>query len=142
MHVHLPEQRSVAVEREVRECGYQKVLTENEFLNRPSLVGCVVNDDVGKDGNTRERDWHIFLVIRLEIEKLPLMADKCEAKRREVSSILVKSRRGQHGEFRLVVRAGMTAPLQAVQKLFQMGQFVHAETRVRGDASISPSVVL
>ena len=86
----------------MRECRYQKVLAENEFLNRSALVGRVVNNDVGKDGNTRERNRHVFLVVRLEIEEFPFVADKCKAKRREVSRILVKSLRGQRGEFRLV----------------------------------------
>ena len=51
MHVHLPHQRRIAVEGEMRQVRHQKILAEDEFFDGATLVGSVVNDDIGKHGD-------------------------------------------------------------------------------------------
>ena len=92
MHIHLPKQRDVTVECEMRQRRHQKILPENEILDGTALVGGVVNDDIGKNGNARQCVRHGFRIVRLEIEKIPVMAYEGKAERGEITGVVAGSR--------------------------------------------------
>src|SRR5438132_11839462 len=110
MYVHLSEERRVAIQGEMRERRHQKTLTKNELLDRPTLIGSIVDHDVREYGDARQRVGDCFWVVRLEIKEFSLMSHKLQANRGKISCILIRAPT-QRGELRFIIRAKMISTL-------------------------------
>src|SRR6266487_25199 len=139
MHVHLSKECRVTVEGEMRKCGHQKVLAEDEFLDgRPALVRRVVNEDVRKHSNARECIGHAVLLLGLEIKELPLVSDEVKTESIEPRGVFFEAWGRERGKFRFIVRADVIPPLEAVKDGLDVRQQVHARINSTGHASNAP----
>src|SRR6266550_9310972 len=73
MHVHLSEERRVAIQGEMRERHHQKILTKNELLDRPTLIGGIVDHDVREYGDARQRVGTVSWFVWVEKKNSPPM---------------------------------------------------------------------
>ena len=85
----LSQQRGVSVEGKVRKVADQKVLSEDELLNRTSLVGSMIDQNVREHRHPGQCVRHGLRVIGLEVKELAFMSDETQSQGCKVGSVLL-----------------------------------------------------
>lgn len=137
---NLAQQRGVAVEGEMRQRADEKILAENKIFNRLPVIGGMVHQNIGEDGDARQRVGDALGILRIKIKEFALMANQPQSERSKVGGVIVVTR-NEGGIKRFVVRAEMRAPFEPVKNITEMRNFSHVAWSCTGLAESWPVAV-